>query len=218
MKTLKRGSLAAIFALAIAGITACDTPFRITTGITYENPGWAPPYYSGARYYYFPDIETYYDLSDHSFVYLDNGQWLYAPTLPPVYSGFDLFTGFVITLNINVFEPWKHHHYYVAHYPRYYYRNVYHDKDFSLFRGFNENNHDLIRWKPGEKERIRDLRNLPQPPRKPQVQKPPEGTHYYGKPVGQPVRVTPRMKQKDNKPTPREPSQPRGQAPVRKEQ
>ena len=216
MKPFEPRNLAAAIALVLSGLSACNVPYSITSGLTYNNPGWAPSYYDGARYYYFPDIETYYDLSDQEFVYLDNGQWLFSPSLPGAYAGFDLYTGFIITLNIHVYQPWMHHHYYVAHYPRYYYRNVYKGHDFKSFRGFNENNRNLIRWNPGERDRINELRNKPEPPRKPEIQRPPQGTHYYGKPVGQPVRVSPRMKQKNNNTPP--PDEPRGQAPVRKDQ
>jgi len=71
--------------------------------VQYSNPPWAPDY-SGVRYYYLPDIETYYDLANQDFVYLDDGQWLFSSTLPSVYSGYDLFSAFVIALDMNVFS------------------------------------------------------------------------------------------------------------------
>src|ERR1035437_4220920 len=91
----------------------------------YDNPQWAPPYYQGVRYYYLPDIETYYDINSQEFVYLYNGQWCFSRECPFLNTGFDLNNSFAIALDVNVFQPWMHHHYYVSHYPRYYYKDYY---------------------------------------------------------------------------------------------
>jgi hypothetical protein len=107
-------------------------------------PSWAPYYdnVSMVHYYYLPDIECYYDVWNHEFVYLEDGDWMFGATLPPDYSWFNLNSSFVVVLNQNVFEPWRHFHYYVSHYPRYYYetvyRNTYNDPNRPM-RGFNEN-------------------------------------------------------------------------------
>ncbi|HEX4875959.1 MAG TPA: hypothetical protein VFV31_04755 [Chitinophagaceae bacterium] len=190
MKRLKNG----VLLLLTAFYAGCDTPFLITTSFGDTNPPWAPPYYNGARYYYFPDEEMYYDLSGHQFVYLNNGQWLFTPTVPAVYSHTDLYNSFIITLNITVYQPWMHHQYYVSHYPRYYYHNVYGGNRYPDLRGFNENERKPIFWQPGERERINELRRNPPPPPKPAVQPPPQKTNYYGKPIGQPVKVKPNMR------------------------
>jgi hypothetical protein len=106
-------------------------------------PAWAPPYnnVNEVRYYYFPDIECYYDVWTHEFIYLEDGSWMFGSTLPPSYSWFDLNTAYIVFLNSNVYEPWRHFHYYVSHYPRYYYRSFYNDWDdiYRPIRGFNEN-------------------------------------------------------------------------------
>lgn len=120
----------------------------------YFYPAWTPPYYIGARYYYIPDIETYYDIPNQQFIYHDNGRWKHANTLPPVYSAYDLFNGFFITLATSVYQPWVNHYVYVNNYPRYFYRVKYNKPDFKYIRGFNENIHQPYYWKPGEKERV----------------------------------------------------------------
>ncbi len=201
MIPLNKVALAAAFALSVAGFSGCETPYGVTTTVQYNNPAWAPPYHHGCRYYYFPDIETYYDMSMEQFVYLHNGQWLFMPALPTIYSHFDLYTGFIITLNISVYQPWMHHQYYVAHYPRYYYHNVYiNERD--RIRGFNENNRKPFYWQPGEKDRIKDIRNNPPHGQPPQAQHQPQNTNYYGKPVGKPVKVKPQMKTKEKEKQP----------------
>lgn len=195
MNALKKMGLAAVLGLSVLGFSSCEGPLRISGMISFSNPAWAPPYHPGARYYYIPDIEVYYDMSDREFVYLNNGQWMFSPVLPSLYAGYDLYTGFIISLNLGVYQPWMHHQYYVAHYPRYYYNNVYRN-EIGNIRGFNENERKPFYWQQGEKDRIKDLRNNP-PDRRPEVQRPPQNTNYYGKPVGDPVKVRPQMKNKE---------------------
>ena len=152
-----------IFALSISscGVTAVVsapappvTVIQRQTVVEYVAPEWAPPVYRGARYYYMPDIETYYDLQNRDFVYLDNGQWLFSNTLPNAYAGYDLNNGFAVTLNANVYQPWFHHQYYISNYPRYYYRNVYASADYRYVRGFNENESKPVFYRDEESARI----------------------------------------------------------------
>jgi hypothetical protein len=196
MQSFKKISIGLLMAISISGLIGCGTT-SFTTGVHYTNPSWALPYYSGVRYYYLPDIEAYYDLSDQDFVYLDNGQWLFSSTLPTIYSGYDLYNGFVIALNFNVFQPWMHHQYYVSHYPRYYYNNVYRNAEMSNIRGFNENERKPFYWRQEDRNRINDLRRNDNMIRRQDIFRQPQKPHYYGKDIGQPVRVRPNMK--DNK-------------------
>ncbi|MFZ4456383.1 MAG: hypothetical protein ACOYOT_09195 [Bacteroidales bacterium] len=147
-KQMRNGLLAPLFLVIF---TACAIPFETATSsrpavrVVYDNPAWAPTYYGGVRYYYFPDLEVYYDLQNRDFVYLSDGRWLFSRELPPFYSDYDLYHSYVISLNVNVFQPWRHHHFYISNYPRYYYRNYYkHDRDYDGIRGFNENDRHPI--------------------------------------------------------------------------
>ena len=128
----------------------------------YNNPAWAPTYYAGARYYYFPDIEVYYDLSTRNFIMLNTGRWLYVQTIAPFYAGFDLYNSYIVVLNTTVYQPWMHHHYYVKHYPRYYYIDYYDYSNIPYVRGYNENQKGAIYWAEPERYRARpwDDRNL----------------------------------------------------------
>ena len=194
MKKLAAIGITAILVIGLSGLPGCDTPSRLIVGMHYTNPSWAPPYAGGVRYYYLPDIEVYYDLSDQEFIYLDNGQWLFSPVLPSMYSGFDLYNGFVIALNLDVFQPWMHHQYYVSHYPRYYYHNYYHT-DIASIRGFNERDRKPIYWRQGERDRINDLKRNERPEKKIEIFRSPQAPHYYGRNIGQPVKVRPQMKE-----------------------
>ncbi|MBS1929539.1 MAG: hypothetical protein JST72_00455 [Bacteroidetes bacterium] len=185
--------------LSVYGLSGCGPGAYVTGDVQYTNPPWAPMYYPGVRYYYLPDIEAYYDLSDQDFVYLDNEQWLFSPTLPPIYSNYILDNCFVVALNVRVYRPWMHHQYYVSHYPRYYYHNLYHN-NVAAIRGFNENVRKPIMWNNGERDQALRLKpsqvnNKNMGVREQPSSKPPQMTHYYGKRIGQPVKVRPQMRQ-----------------------
>jgi hypothetical protein len=156
MKSLKISAFITVMLLLPLLFTGCDL-YTYTSGTqtSYENPQWAPPYYAGARYYYLPDIESYYDLSSHDFIYLNNGQWVYSQTLPSIYADYDLNNGFAVVLDVNIYQPWMHHHYYVSHYPRYYYRDYYDHSNIPYVRGFNENSRSAIYWGENERNRAR---------------------------------------------------------------
>ncbi len=165
MKTIKMTALAAIITVGSLISGGCSVMSYGTTGTNYaeyQNPHWAPPYHQGARYYYIPDIETYFDIATGDFIFLYNGRWSYSRQLPSIYATFDLDNCFTVVLNIGVFQPWQHHHYYVSHYPRYYYRDYYDFSGFPYVRGYNENHRRAFYWDDNQRHRARDWndRNL----------------------------------------------------------
>lgn len=181
-------------------------------------PVWAP-YYENVdrvRYYYLPDIECYYDVWNREFVYLEDGSWMFGATLPLSYSWFDLNNAFIVLLDYDVFEPWRHFHYYVSHYPRYYYRTIYKDRyaDISRpMRGFNENSRvnvyknnqvtnvenrqNIIRNENENRDEInrrseaeRETRiNREFPERRVDPTRPAQRMEYNGRDIGRPVKV-----------------------------
>jgi len=168
-------------------------------------PAWAPPYEDihHVRYYYMPDIEVFYDVWNQEFVYLQDGNWTFVSSIPQTYAGFDLYNSFVVVLDAHVYEPWMHFHYYVSHYPRYYYYSYYNITDTHELRGFNENTAGEIRLKPAERTRL-DEASKSRPDRErvqasAQEQKtqiatrPQQRMKYYGQDIGKPVKVEKQM-------------------------
>lgn len=197
---------------------------KVQVNINIELPAWAPYYenVSQVRYYYLPDIESYYDVRNREFIFIEDGHWLFTRTLPPAYRWFNLNTCFVVALDARVAMPWRHFHYYVAHYPRYYYRTIYKDRYWDRnypLRGFDENkrhevyNHrnDRENYEVYRKNNSRDAshnRNGNRsdnysrdeyPDRRVAPTQPAEPVHYYGKKVGHPVKVQKNMKSSDDK-------------------
>lgn len=156
--------------LATTGITDSAIAQNIQISASINIPGWAPYYenQNQVRYYYFPDIEAYYDLRNQEFVYMYNGVWVFSRSLPPAYAWFNLNNSFVVALDYRVFEPWRHFNYYVSHYPRYYYHSKYYNRHWDNdrpLRGFNENerrevfNHRADRDYYNSRERSGEYRN-----------------------------------------------------------
>jgi hypothetical protein len=185
------------YSIAFFALLSCGTSSYVEEEPQYINPDWAPAYSPGVRYYYFPDIEVYYDLSARDYVYLQNGQWLFSSTLPPYYHDYDLYNGYIVALDYNSFQPWRHHHYYVSHYPRYYYYNVYPNDP---PRGFNENGRKTyhrkeVRPKINPPPKQIDPAPKPEEAIQPKFSREPQSTNYYGRQIGKPVKVTPKMKE-----------------------
>jgi hypothetical protein len=84
-------------------------------------PNWGPSGYDNVNYYYMPDIETYYYVPQHQFIYLDAGRWVFAASLPDRYRSYDLYRGYKVVINEP--RPYLHHENYrgqYAHYRGYY--------------------------------------------------------------------------------------------------
>jgi len=143
--------------LSMTIFNGCNTYRQGTyeTQTSYENPQWGPSFYDGTRYYYLPDIESYYDIYNREFIFLNHAQWIYSPYLPSIYQNFDLNNSFIVVVNSNIYQPWMHHQYYVSHFPRYYYFDYYDRSNFPYVRGFNENSRSAIYWSENERERAR---------------------------------------------------------------
>ncbi len=138
-----------LLTLIVGCVSTVYVPQRTVVKQEVVSPAWAPPYDNAdrVRYYYFPDIEVYYDVNRNEFVYLEDGNWVFSPYLPPMYSNYDLNNAFVVIIDYNAYEPWRQHQLYLSHYPRYYYRTVYvnnNQAEAQVARGFNENAKNVI--------------------------------------------------------------------------
>jgi hypothetical protein len=113
-------------------------------------PPWAPAYdnVEEVHYYYLPDIEVYYDVWRHEYVYMNQGAWIYSSYMPSYYSNYNINDAFVVVLDRRAYEPWRQHQTYVNQYPRYYYQTRYansNDRNNNgRARGFNENAKTVI--------------------------------------------------------------------------
>jgi len=71
-------------------------------------PAWSKP--TKERYYYLPDIETYYDRHSGEYIFLNNGYWTRGKKLPPSYRRYDLKRArSVVIRNYSGAAPYVHY-------------------------------------------------------------------------------------------------------------
>ncbi|MFO7672719.1 MAG: hypothetical protein R6V74_03325 [Lutibacter sp.] len=68
-------------------------------------PQWGPANYSNARYYYLPDVETYYDIEKSRFVYPSGNTWYSSEQLPQRYKDYDLYNGYKVAMTDHNGKP-----------------------------------------------------------------------------------------------------------------
>ncbi len=95
-KRLLVGIISSMLLLGTTVQSKAQISFHINIG---TQPVWGPEGYDQADYYYLPDIESYYNVSTHQFIYMDGGRWIYANNLPPRYANYDLYSGYKVVVN-----------------------------------------------------------------------------------------------------------------------
>lgn len=93
MKTLKLLALGIM--LFFAGAVQSQVSVRFNIGV---QPQWAPVGYENARYYYLPDVESYYDVQNSLFVYYEGNSWVHRSYLPSRYRNYDLYGGYKVVM------------------------------------------------------------------------------------------------------------------------
>ncbi len=108
MKTLKIIALSA--ALILAGALQAQISVNVQLGAA---PQWGPVGYNNVRYYYLPDVETYYDVQNSSFIYYNGKTWVHQRNLPNQYRNYDLYKGYKVVMNdYHGNSPYIHHNEY----------------------------------------------------------------------------------------------------------
>lgn len=82
-----------------------------------SQPDWGPVGYDHANYYYMPDIDGYYDVNAHQYIYLENNVWVHRGSLPDRYRNYDLYHGYKVVVNGR--NPWTRDNVYRQRYSAY---------------------------------------------------------------------------------------------------
>lgn len=82
-------------------------------------PSWGPEGNDDSRYYYLPDIDTYYDVAQSQYIYDNNGTWIRNRNLPSRYRQYDLYGGYKVVLNDYKGDaPYTYHKKHRENYPK----------------------------------------------------------------------------------------------------
>jgi len=119
---MKKILFIACLLIASTGVnyTQAQISFSINIG---AQPSWGPTGYDHVEYYYIPDIQCYYYVPAHQFIYMNGNRWTFANELPARYRGFDLY----------------HCHKEVVNEPQAYLHYAEHKRSFDHFRGHPDN-------------------------------------------------------------------------------
>jgi hypothetical protein len=115
---MKKIIITAAILLSCLSFKFADAQLRINLGINIgSQPDWGPVGYDHADYYYMPDINSYYDVNAHQYVYFNNNSWIHSNALPPRYSNYDVYNGYKVVVNER--NPWVNNGVYKRKYASY---------------------------------------------------------------------------------------------------
>jgi len=108
-----------IIAILASGFLFQNTEAQIRINVNIgSQPVWGPVGYDYADYYYIPDIDVYYSVPRHQYIYQQRGRWVFSRSLPPQYRNYDLYRGYKVVINDDP-RPYIHHQTYREKYASY---------------------------------------------------------------------------------------------------
>jgi hypothetical protein len=64
-----------------------------------DQPVWGPTGYDHAEFYYIPDIDSYYSVSERNYIYRDGTNWVHGASLPSSYRDHDPYHSYKVVVN-----------------------------------------------------------------------------------------------------------------------
>jgi hypothetical protein len=95
---MKKLILLLVFLVSYLTIETASAQAIIKDNIA-RQPIWGPVGYKYVKYYYLPDIQTYYDVRKEKFIFSENGVWKIRRALPGKYFGFNLYNARIVVVN-----------------------------------------------------------------------------------------------------------------------
>ena len=102
IKLLQMKKTIFIVALFIGGLLFQTVNAQISVDLRVNigtQPVWGPIGYDHVEYYYMPDIDVFYYVPRHQYIYLQRGSWTFATSLPYKYRSYDIYTGYKVVIN-----------------------------------------------------------------------------------------------------------------------
>jgi hypothetical protein len=80
-------------------------------------PVWGPVGYDHVDYYYIPDVDMFYNVPSHQYIYEEKGRWVFTKSVPARYRHYDFNRGYKVVVNEP--SPYNHAHEYKIKYAKY---------------------------------------------------------------------------------------------------
>jgi hypothetical protein len=90
--------------IAVSSIHCAGAMYEANIG---DQPIWGPTGYDRADFYYIPDIDCYYSVSEHQYIYREGSAWTHGASLPSRYSGYDPYHSYKAVVNEKT--PYQNH-------------------------------------------------------------------------------------------------------------
>jgi hypothetical protein len=89
-----------LFTLCLSA-TFCETAIaQVTLRVNIDTqPIWGPVGYDHVEYYYLPEIDSYYYVPEHKYIYMEGGHWITRTSLPQRYSHYDMYNSRKVVIN-----------------------------------------------------------------------------------------------------------------------
>ena len=104
---------ALLFGCLSVKYSSAQITFRAGININ-SQPDWGPIGHPQAHYYYMPDIDAYYDVQAHQYVYRENNIWVHNGNLPDRYRDYDRYHSYKVVINDR--NPWENNNYHRTKY------------------------------------------------------------------------------------------------------
>ena len=115
---MKKLIVLAVLFFSVAAYQRANAQLRVNVNLNIGNqPDWGPTGYDYVDYYYMPDMDVYYNVPQHLFIYPEGGRWVYTRALPPRYNGYNLYNSYKVVVNKP--RPYLHPDVYRREYGRY---------------------------------------------------------------------------------------------------
>ncbi len=114
---MKKLILLIVIVASSATINYSNAQVRFNVNVGLGLPRWIGNVNATAEYYYIPEIDAYYDVTQREFIYMNNGGWAFSAGLPAIFAGFDLYN--CQKFPIYASRPYLNDNYYRNYYANY---------------------------------------------------------------------------------------------------
>ena len=115
---MKNSLLTALLLFSIFSAKNADAQLRVNLNVNIgSQPNWGPVGYDHVDYYYLPEIEAYYDVPSHQYIYFENNGWVRRAYLPERYRNYDMYHSYKVVINERA--PWERNNAYRTRYNGY---------------------------------------------------------------------------------------------------